>query len=194
METRKPKKPICADFGLGKPLEAFKPGPFPNTEDILRHFFFQRQSLKKPDGDVACCQVVDALFALWKPSKLPLMTRKNARVKVKDLYERFRKLWDHKSSSAAYLKKKAAFLAELKTRFDISAKDALEIIDADKTLLPEDREEDKTFLLAIRENRPHSLGPIDIKREKRLKRAAERDALALARAAKEEERNRVSGL
>ena len=91
------------------------------------------------------------------------------------------------------MKKKAAFLAELKTRFDISAKDALEIIDADKTLLPEDREEDKKFLLAIREKRPHSLGPIDIKRDKRLKRAAERDALALARAAKEEERKRVSG-
>ena len=82
-------------------------------------------------------------------------------------------------------------LAELKTCFDISAKDAFEIIAANKTLLPEDREQDRLFLLAIRENRPHSLGAIDMKREARLKRTAEREAQAFARAAKEEERKKV---
>ncbi|QQP58492.1 Hypothetical protein FKW44_003829 [Caligus rogercresseyi] len=51
----------------------------------------------------------------------------------------------------------------------------MEIIAADKTLLPIDREEDQSFLLAIRENRPHCLGSLDAKRIRRLKRSAERE-------------------
>ena len=192
METRKPKKAICAELGLEEPLETFKPGPFPRVKEVLRHFYFLLECMNKKDADLACWNVADALILLWTPSKLPLMTRVNAKAKMKKLFEWFKYIRDKKCSSAAYLKRKAKFLAQLETRFDISAKDALDIISADKTLLPEDSEEDKTFLLAIRENRPHSLGPIDIKRERRLKRAAEREAAAAARADKEAERKQVS--
>ena len=96
-----------------------------------------------------------------------------------------------KTGAKTYADKKSRFLAELKNRFDISAKDALEIISANKTLLPEDREEDKNFLLAIRENRPHSLGALDVKRERRLKRAAERELQEADRFAKEKRRKEV---
>ena len=46
-------------------------------------------------------------------------------------------------------KRKASFLLELKTQFDISAKDALKIITTNKKLLPADKEEDQNLHLLL---------------------------------------------
>ena len=59
MDTRKPKKLICVELGLGETLDAFKLGAFPTAEDVLRHVFFHLWSMKKPDSDDACTKVVD---------------------------------------------------------------------------------------------------------------------------------------
>ena len=60
----------------------------------------------------------------------------------------------------------------------MSAKGALNIIEADKNLSKEEKEEDEKFLLAIRDNRPHSLGLLDVKRMQRLELIAEKERQA----------------
>ena len=192
METRKPKRQICVDFGIGETLETFKAGPFPMTEDVLRHFYFQLWSMKKADADLASWSTADSLLSHWAPSYLPLMTRKNAKAKIKSLYDRFRALLaGSRKKWKSNAEKKGQFLEELKTRFDISARGAMDIIASDKTLTKEEKEEDTRFLHAIRDNRPHSLGPLDVKRIKRLERAAKRARLAEERADREHQRRLV---
>ena len=83
METRKPKKKISEEFGVRETLETFKAGPFPKEEDVLCHSYFHLWSMKKPDSDLAWLSTTDSLLSLWAPSYLPLMTRQNAKPKVK---------------------------------------------------------------------------------------------------------------
>ena len=91
--------------------------------------------MKKPDSDLACLSTTDSLLALWAPSYLPLMTRQNAKAKVKSLYERFCALLEGSRKKWKTIpEKKSKFLEKLKTRFDVSTKGALDIIAADKTL------------------------------------------------------------
>ena len=195
MDTRKPKKPpVCEALGLGDVLESFKSGPFPREKDVLLHFFFHLRAMKKPHRDAAAWSTAEAILLHWEPSSLPLMTRKNAKAKVKQLYNRFAALRDLNKDLKVYAARKAAFLAALKERFDCSAKDALNIISANKTLLPAEKAEDKSFLLAIRDNRPHSLGPLDVKWIERLKRSAEREQDAQDRAEKEKQRKEVRSM
>ena len=147
--------------------------------------------MKKDDAKLACWSTADALLTLWSPSYLPLMTRRNVKFKVQRLYERFREVRDSKKSAKTYAEKKMKFLEELKIHFDISAEGALDIIAADKTLSLEDREEDRNFLLAIRDDRPHTLGVLDVKRLKRFERAAAKRKLESDRAEKEQRRQEV---
>ena len=192
METRKPKKRLSDALGIGETLETFRPGPFPLTEEVLRHFYFHLWSLGRPDAQLAARSTADSLLGLWAPSYLPLMVRKNLIKKLHRLHDLFRAVVDslrRKRKNAE--EKKELFLKELKTRFDVSAESALDIIKADKTLSAEEKEEDQSFLLAIRDNRPHSLGPLDVKRIKRFERAAERERIAAAKAEKERKRQEV---
>ena len=193
MDLRKPKKPICEEFGLINVLETFKAGPFPAFEDVLCHFFFHLRLMKKPDAALAGWNTADSILAHWDRTALPLMTRKNSKTKVVQFYEEYRAILKAKKNPKSYEEKKANFLAKLKTRFDVSAKDALNLIDADKTRNTEEKE-DKNFLLALRANRPHSLGALDVKRIKRLDRIAEREHQAKEQAERETERQMVSSL
>ncbi|QQP36384.1 Hypothetical protein FKW44_021464 [Caligus rogercresseyi] len=148
METRKAKKP----------LDHFKSGRVPIGYEVVRRYVAILKAMDKQNGDYAALKTADALIAFWAPTGLPLATRGSVKGFVKGLHKR-----------------KNNLLVELNQSFDISAKDAMEIIAADKTLLPIDREEDQSFLLAIRENRQHCLGSLDAKRIRRLKRSAERE-------------------
>ena len=47
------------------------------------------------------------------------------------------------------------------------------------------------FLIAIRDNQPHSLGPLDVERIRKFERAAEKEKKARERAEKEERRKEV---
>ena len=101
MDTRKPKKLICEELGVGEALEAFRlGGGVPFGEDVLRHLFFHMWSMKKQETDVAAQSVVTSFyeFPLWKGSGLPLMTQQNAKSKVKQLLGRYREI--------RYMKKK----------------------------------------------------------------------------------------
>ena len=193
MDLRKPKKKICEKLGIGEPLEAFKRGPFPAAEDVLRHFYFHLWELARPDAESACRSTAKSLELHWAPAYLPLMASKNIVKKVHRLHDQLRAVL-----TALRLKRKNAaakqeqFLKEMKTRFDISAEKAFEIIAADKTRTVEEKEEDRLFLIRIRDNLPHSLGPLDVKRVARLERIAAREAEAAARAEKEKERKEVS--
>ena len=192
MEIRKPKKNISDELGIGEVLDSFKAGPFPDYENVICHLYFHLESMAKKDADLAAWSTADSLLTHWAPSYLPLMTRKNAKTRIKNFYVEFRALLDaSRKKRKNALQKKEAFLKKLKSRFDISAEGALDIIAADKTLSTEEKEEDRSFLLAIRDNRPHSLGPLDVKRIRRLDRAAEKERLAIERAEKEKRRREV---
>ena len=109
--------------------------------------------------------------------------------KIKRLYDELRLIKElcrlkRKTAPA----RKAKFLLELKARFDVSAEGALDIIEADKTLSKEEKEEDQKFLLAIRDNCPHSLGLLDVKRMERLERIAEKERQAKERAERDKQR------
>ena len=195
METRKPKLHICDDLGLEETLEAFKSGPFPSTKDVLRHFFFHFWSMAKRDANEAAWRTTDALLTLWAPSYLPLMTRVNVRKKVQRLYDLYHSvrygLRKNQKPGRAYLDKKQKFLEELNQRFDVSAERAVDLILSDKTLSTAEKQEDLEFLNRIRANLPASLGVLDVKRIKRLEKAAERERQAAARELKEEQRKMV---
>ena len=191
METRKPKPHICDDLGLGETLEAFKSGPFPSTKDVLRHFFFHYWSTKKRDVNEASWKTSDSLLSLWAPSYLPLMARYRVKMKVHRLFEQFHGVRYAKKDLKTYLGKKVKFLADLEPRFDISAEQAVDLISSDKTLSADEKEEDLEFLRRIRENLPASLGALDVKRIKRVEKAAERELQAKQRVLKEEQRKKV---
>ena len=147
--------------------------------------------MSKQNGDEAAKLTAKSLLSHWAPSGLPLMMLHNAKAKVKQLYERLRELTKMKKGKSSYQTKKTKFLSDLETSFDVSAKDALAIIAADKTLSPAEKDEDRNFLLAIREERPHSLGSLDVRRIKRLNKAAEREQQALDRVEKDRKRKEV---
>ena len=193
METRKPKKPqLCEELGVVELLQAFRHGPFPTTQEVLRHVSYQLWSMKKTDGDKACLETAKSLVLLWEPARLPLKTMSHVKTKVKKLLDQYRDLRDAgRKTTSKYLAKKEDFLNQLKTRFDISHEDSLELIASDKTLTPEEREEDRSFLLAIRDNLPHSLGPLDVARVKRLERIAAKERKELQRIEKEKIRKEV---
>ncbi|QQP49941.1 Hypothetical protein FKW44_010774, partial [Caligus rogercresseyi] len=174
MDLRQPKPKICEALEIGETLETFKAGPFPTTEEVLRHFYYHfkvmEKNEEKKDANIASQKTAESLLAHWAPSALPLKPKKRRR--------------------QSFAAKKADFLAYIKTRFDISHDNALEIIAADKTLTKADREEDRAFLLAIRENKPHSLGSLDVNRIKRLKCKALRQHGEIERAEREDERNK----
>ena len=192
MDMRGSKKPICEDLGLKEPLKTFKSRPFPKEKHVLLHFFFHLHSMAKKNGDDASQTTAKSVLNHWAPAGLPLMKLHNAKAKVKQVYERYCEICNMKKSKSTYQTKKAKFLASLETRFDVSAKDALTIIDADKTLSTAEKEGDRNFLLAIREDCPHSLGALDAKRIKRLKKAAEREQQAGERVKKERKRKQVN--
>ena len=120
--------------------------------------FFQSSENDKKDADLTSWQTADSLHAHWEPSYLPLMTRKNSKIKVKKLFDRFCVIRDARKDTVVHLTKKKEFLQDLETRLDISAEKAFDIIAADKTLSAKEKKEDTGFLLALRENRPHALG------------------------------------
>ena len=193
METRKPKKIISDELGIGETLESFKlTGPEPSAEEVLCHFFFHLWSMVKKDTDLAGWSTADSIIAHWKPSYLPLMTRFNAKKKIKRLYDEYRAVVEEcRRKRKTAVAKKETFLEKLKQRFDISAEAAFDIIAADKTLSPAEKEEDRDFLQAIRDNRPHSLGSLDVKRVRRMERIAENQRKAAERAEKEKQRKEV---
>ena len=192
MELRQPKPKICAELEIGETLEAFKPGPFPTEEEVLRHFYFHLWEMEKEDINEAALKTAAALLLHWAPAALPLKVKTKIKDKVKGLHEKFCKVRNlARKNRPNFPRQKAEFLVSMKARFDVSRKDALEIIAADKTLTPADREEDRLFLLAIRDNKPHSLGSLDVARVQRLQRKAAREQAALARAEAESQRNQV---
>ena len=173
-------------------LDSFNAGPFPKNEDVLRHLYFYLESMAKKDVDLAAWSTADLLLTHWAPWYLPLMTKKNAKTRIKNLYDEFRALLDAcRKKRKNAVEKKEVFLKKLKNRFDISAEGALNIIAVDKTLSTEEKEEDRSFLLAIRDNRHHSLGPLDVKQIERLETAAEKERKAIERAEREERRKEV---
>ena len=192
MELRQPKPKICEELEIGETLEAFKPGPFPTEEDVLRHFYFHLWEMEKEDTNEAALKTAESLLVHWAPAALPLKEKSKIKGKVKGVYEKLCKARNlARKNRPNFPRYKADFLVSLKARFDISRKDALEIIAADKTLTPADREEDRLFLLAIRDNKPHSLGSLDAARIQRLQRKAAREQAALARAEAESQRKQV---
>ena len=106
---------------------------------LLRHSRLDSSyDITNQNSNVAAKITAESLLH-WKPCKLPLITLKNAAAKVLKA----------KRHADLCKKRKASFLLELKTRFDISAKDALKIITTNKKLLPADKEEDQNLHLLL---------------------------------------------
>ena len=106
---------------------------------FLRHSKLDSSyAITNENSDVAAKITAESLLH-WKPSGLPLITLKNAATKVLKA----------KRHAVFCEKRKASFLLELKTQFDISAKDALKIITTNKKLLPADKEKDQNLHLLL---------------------------------------------
>jgi hypothetical protein len=119
------------------------------------------------------------------------MKKEHIKTNILKLYTAFRKIRYAKQGAKIFPGNLAQYLETLKPRFDISALDAVNLILADKTLSPAEKQEDIKFLKCIQDNLPASLGALDVKRVKRLERAAQRADLASQRFLKEEERKKV---
>ena len=136
---------------------------------------------------MAAWETAECLLEVWRPSYIPVMTKFGIQCRILSLYKDFVKHHHRKKENEGVTK----FRESLKLRFIIAANDAEAQISADKTLSSNEKEEDTKFLKRVRENLPASLGPLDIKRVKRLEKSSERAGLALERALKEEERKKV---
>ena len=79
---------ICDDLGLEETLADFRPGPFPTTRDVLRHFSFHFWGMRKRNVTNACLKTADSLLSTWAPSYLPLRTKQSVKKKVFLLYQR----------------------------------------------------------------------------------------------------------
>ena len=190
-ETRKPKPHICDFLGLEETLPAFKPRFFPSVKDVLRNLHFHLWTKPRPSISDVALKVADELILNWKPSHVPLMTRTNVKNKVIALYKDFIAIRYAKQDTKAFPGNLERYLETLTPRFDISAKDAINLILADKTLSADEKQEDVSFLKRIRENLPASLRQLDVKRVRRLEKVAERERLASERSLKEEHRKKV---
>ena len=73
------------------------------------------------------------------------------------------------------------FKERLLLKFLIISKNAENIITKDKTLMPDEKEEDLKFVEQVKLNLPVSLGPLDRKTTKRIKKKADLEARLLSK-------------
>ena len=145
------------------PLSDFKTGQFgPTTKDVLRKYKFHLEFTKK--GSIAINKTASALIKVWKPARIPLLTKVNIVKKVKGLAKKYRQFKNYKKETESLIK----FRDSLKQRFMIAAEHAETLISNDPDLLPKDKEEDLKFLKLLRDSQVVSLGPVDRKLLKRL--------------------------
>ena len=103
---------------------------------LLRHSRLDSScAITNQNSDVAAKITAESLLH-WKPSGLPLITLKNAATKVLKA----------KRHAVFCEKRTASFLLELKTQFDISAKDALKIITTTRSFYRRIKKRTKTSI------------------------------------------------
>lgn len=138
----------------------------PTRGQALRLFLHLHLKLKH-EKKLAAAKVIDEVLVFWARARIPVQAAHRARDKLIRLYDEWVSLKKSKTKPGpTQVANEEAFVASLRRLFDIAHQDAL-------TLLTE--EEDRSFLLAQREDEPRgSLGSRDMSLAVQEKKAEEK--------------------
>ena len=148
-------------------LLEFRGAQFPSCKDVICHYLYQLQSKPKNQrkAKAAAWETAENVIKIWRPSYIPLMTKIYVQKKIMKPVNEYKK---HKSAKNINLKI-SKFKERLLLKFLIIAKNTEYIITKDKTLMPDEKEDIK-FVERLKLNLPVSLGPLDRKTTKRIKK------------------------
>jgi len=122
---------------VGKPTQTLSTARLPSRGDVLRRLLFhhieEKQEVKK-----SIRATIEAVLVIWERGKIPTQRIDNAERKLKKLYDEYLLLKKHRGSKLDSCQmKEGIFHADLEELFDISTKNASEVMKND---------EDKAFL------------------------------------------------
>ena len=128
---------------VGKPTNVLSTARLPSQGDVLRmilyHHLEQHQEIKPSIRSTA-----EAVVNIWERGRIPTQRIDNVERKIRKLYDDYMSLKKNRTSHLdSYIVKVDVFQADFENLFDISTKNALELIK---------NEEDKTFLIMQRED------------------------------------------
>ena len=161
------------DSILGKftPLLEFQGAQFPSCKDVICHYLYKLQSKPKNQrkAKAAAWETAKNVIKIWRPSCIPLMTKINIQKKVMKLANEYKKHKSAKNINPTISK----FKERLLLKFLIISQNAENIIIKNKILMPDEKEEDLKFVERLKLNLPVSLGPLDRKTTKQIKKKAD---------------------
>lgn len=122
---------------VGKPSQTLSTARLPSRGDVLRRLLFhhieEKQEVKK-----SIRATIEAVLVIWERGRIPTQRIDNAERKLKKLYDEYLLLKKHRGSQLDSCQmKEGIFQADLEELFDISTKNAAEVMKND---------EDKVFL------------------------------------------------
>lgn len=154
---------------IGQLLSELSQSTLPSIGEVLRYFFYYKNEEKKSireSATLTACGVIN----LWEKAGIPIQLKKHVISKIEKLFKEWQNLKKNKENkkkrSEALKTKEQNWQQKLEDLFDIAHRDALNIM----TL-----EEDKQFLLAVRQNRRQFLiGSVDRKSLNKCKKIKEK--------------------
>ncbi|KAL4720394.1 hypothetical protein ACJJTC_002056 [Scirpophaga incertulas] len=154
---------------IGQLLYELSQSTLPSIGEVLRYFFYYKNEEKKSireSATLTACGVIN----LWEKAGIPIQLKKHVISKIEKLFKEWQNLKKNKENkkkrSEALKTKEQNWQQKLEDLFDIAHRDALNIM----TL-----EEDKQFLLAVRQNRRQFLiGSVDRKSLNKCKKIKEK--------------------
>ena len=105
---------------------------------------------------LAINETANALIKVWKPARIPLITKANVVKKIRLLVKSYRKFKYYKKETSSLV----TFREPLNQRNMIAAEDAENRIMKDTDLLPKNEEVELKFLAMLEDNKTASLGKV----------------------------------
>ena len=170
-------------------------GKLPLTKNVLQYLFHLKnlpENKFKSVSKLVCCPMKTGTRVAsceencicvvnrvknegnWVASGLPMVTDQSIMNKIVGLNEEFKALDKNKTKSGTNIAKREKFISKLNGLFDISAKDAINLIKNDRLRKDEDKNEDVAFLEDQRDQnqRKMCVGKLDKNYEKAVQNKA----------------------
>jgi hypothetical protein len=83
---------------IGSPLEQLTGARLPSGRDVMCNFLYYHRLKKLPIRDSASA-VYDQLMPFWSKARLPVRAKHHIVTKIEDLYQEYKSLMKHRTSS-----------------------------------------------------------------------------------------------
>ena len=144
MSKTKPRK-VTDYFLVGHPGHSISGSKLPTLCAVLKYFFHVKKQSQA--NNTALRTVVDNVICFWDMARIPTQLPRNCVRKLKMIYDEWRELVKSKKGKGDPGDRKAKFMCQLDTLWDIAADDAIEQIRRNRLLRKEEREIDVKFYL-----------------------------------------------